>query len=218
MQNVSDCEGSYCGLRSGLHGYGKRLSGACLLGLAACGTHDGRSDTLAANPQQPAPDRSALRTLTNFADGEVALRWNSVNDPVMGGRSSGSFRIGGGILLFEGVLNTRGGGFASLRTEPAELALAGHSKVIIRVRGDGRTYSFRVGTGDSAVSYRADFEPPRDQWAEIELPLAGFVPSRRGRALDRPPIEPGAIRQLGVLLADGRDGPFRLQMDWIKVQ
>jgi monofunctional biosynthetic peptidoglycan transglycosylase len=44
------------------------------------------------------------------------------------------------------------------------------------------------------------------------------VPTFRGRELhDVPPIEAGAIRQLGFLIADKQGGPFRLEVDWIKV-
>ena len=44
-----------------------------------------------------------------------------------------------------------------------------------------------------------------------------FVPTFRGRILrDVPPIDPGAIRQLGFLIADKVEGPFRLEVDWIK--
>jgi NADH dehydrogenase [ubiquinone] 1 alpha subcomplex assembly factor 1 len=43
------------------------------------------------------------------------------------------------------------------------------------------------------------------------------MPTFRGRALrDVPPIEPSAIRQLGILIADKDETPFRLEIDWIK--
>lgn len=48
-------------------------------------------------------------------------------------------------------------------------------------------------------------------------PYRDFVPTYRGRILrDVPPIDPGVIRQLGFLIADKVEGPFRLEVDWIK--
>ena len=51
----------------------------------------------------------------------------------------------------------------------------------------------------------------------IEAPYRDFVPTFRGRILhDVPPIDPGAIRQFGFLIADKKEGPFRIEIDSIK--
>ena len=46
------------------------------------------------------------------------LQWQLFNDDVMGGRSSSAFAWQGECLTFSGFVNTNGGGFASIRTEP----------------------------------------------------------------------------------------------------
>ena len=66
------------------------------------------------------------RLLTDFD--KTTMQWYSVNDGVMGGRSSGSFQVTDGKLRFSGVLNTNGGGFASIRTRSRDLKLGGTMK------------------------------------------------------------------------------------------
>ena len=161
----------------------------------------------------------APRTITDFAGDGAALSWVAVNDDVMGGRSQGSARVDGGTLVFSGVLNTNGGGFASVRWAPRAFDLGDARGILLRVRGDGRTYSMRLTQrGDEAerVSYRASFETSKDDaWRDVWLPFRSFVPMWRGRVLDRPPVDPGRVASLGFLLADGIDGPFRLEVDAI---
>jgi len=43
--------------------------------------------------------------------------WRVINDGVMGGRSSGGPRFENGVMVFEGRINTNGGGFSSIRLD-----------------------------------------------------------------------------------------------------
>ena len=55
-------------------------------------------------------------------------------------------------------------------------------------------------------------------WQEIELPFASFWPNWRGRKLNAPPISSSDITALGIMIYDGQNGPFRLEVDWIKAK
>lgn len=68
-----------------------------------------------------------------------------VNDNVMGGRSEGGFDQEPGRLVFAGRTNTRGGGFSSVRTKPLALDLSEYEGIRVRVKGDGRRYTWRAG-------------------------------------------------------------------------
>ena len=48
------------------------------------------------------------------------------------------------------------GGFASIRTRPADLKLDGYDTIALRVKGDGRTYylDLRTSSRRAAASYR----------------------------------------------------------------
>ena len=153
--------------------------------------------------------------LDRFDTGDPILDWYVLNDEVMGGRSAGGFRLEAGALVFAGVTNTDGGGFSSIRTRPRRLDLGGRRVLVVRGRGDGRSYVFRLET-DDGTAYWADFDPPADAVGETRIPLDRFRPRFRGRWLAGPPLDPARVTSLGVLCYDGRDGPFRLELHRIE--
>lgn len=157
-----------------------------------------------------------MRVLTSFDSPESDLGWRVINDNVMGGRSAGNFDLADGVLVFSGAINTDGGGFSSIRTEARDLNLGAWQGVRLRVRGDGRTYTFRLSTERRSVSYWARFQTGKDVWQEVQLPFSSFWPNRRGRELDEAPVAPADIRELGIMINDKRDGPFKLEVEWIQ--
>ena len=161
-----------------------------------------------------------VRVLFNF-DQPEAQRWRSVNDNVMGGVSQGTSEItDAGALLFTGNLSLENrGGFASLRCRPNQVDLSTVREIVLRVRGDGRTYqcNLHVPTSRIAYSYRASFTTAADQWQEIRLPLAQFGATWFGRPqADDPPVDAEKVRSIGFMIADKTVGPFKLEIDWIK--
>ncbi len=160
-------------------------------------------------------DAPVSRVLTSF-DGGSDFQWYTVNDNVMGGRSKGRFDISQGKLTFSGEINTNGGGFASIRTAAEQLDLANYGGIRVRLRGDGRTYKFRLVGAEADVSYMAEVPTRSGEWQLVELLFSDCLPSWRGRRLDRPPLEPAEINSIGFMLSDKRDGPFVLQVDWIE--
>jgi monofunctional biosynthetic peptidoglycan transglycosylase len=165
-----------------------------------------------------AASASALdeRLLTDFVTPALDLQWRVVNDNVMGGRSNGGFRLTGDALRFTGATNTNGGGFSSIRTVPQRLDLSDYTGLRMRVRGDGRTYTMRLSSSERRISYWADLPTLDDRWVEVVIPFDVFWPNWRGRKLDQGPIDPADIRGLGVMIYDGFDGAFALEIDWIK--
>lgn len=164
--------------------------------------------------------------------------WAVVNDNIMGGRSIGGGRIEGGSLIFEGSTNTNGGGFASLRARDQRWDLSRAEGIAARIRADGRTYVFHIETSrrhkGSVVKYRGEFttigsltaggdvgDVTADQdsaWHHVFVPFTRFDPHIRGRNLRGTvaPLDPADVTGVGLMIDDGLDGPFRLQMDWIK--
>lgn len=153
--------------------------------------------------------------LADFSTGDGAS-WQIVNDTVMGGRSSSAFRVSEEALVFSGTLNTNGGGFASVRSGPLAVRGKAQNVVRVRVKGDGRQYQLRLYSAATGTTYRAQFDST-DDWQTIDLPLAAFEPTWRGRPLNRPPIEAADVGGLGVLLADGNDGEFSVAVAWVKL-
>ncbi|MEM9347582.1 MAG: CIA30 family protein [Planctomycetota bacterium] len=174
-----------------------------------------------ANADAQRPGSAEPMILEDFADDEVADRWVTVNDGVMGGKSTGGPSFEDGIVTFAGKTNTDGGGFSSIRSKPAEFDLAEQAGLYLRVKGDGRTYKASVRTDVTfrrwSVPFRADFETVKDEWIEVFIPFESFTPSFRGRELDpAPELDPSKVQSLGLMIYDKKDGPFELQVDWIK--
>ena len=146
---------------------------------------------------------------------DMALEpWQAINDGVMGGVSRGRMVAADQGLRFEGELSLENnGGFASVR-RPVDADLSASTGVRLRLRGDGRTYQFRLrldGRWDG-IAWRAEF-PTTGEWQTVELSYEGFTPVFRGRHVpDAGPVVPADIRQVGFMLADKTPGPFALEI------
>lgn len=163
---------------------------------------------------------AAEKTIFDFRATTNAAAWQIVNDDVMGGVSASRFQVTNGVAVFRGDVSLdNNGGFASVRSLPSRLDLAGCDAFLIRVRGDGHRYKFTARTDrgfDSAI-YQAAFPTKQGKGEEHRLPINEFVPSFRGRVLaDAPPLDPAKVTALGFLIADKQAEPFRLEIAWIK--
>jgi monofunctional biosynthetic peptidoglycan transglycosylase len=159
--------------------------------------------------------------VSDFKGEKEPERWAIVNDGVMGGLSDSRISFTKeGTAVFEGTLSLENsGGFASVRSRPADFKLRGHHGLLLRVKGDGRSYQARVRTDDrfDGVGYKVDFTTKKGVWTTVRLPFKEFVATYRGRVLpDVEPLDPDKVRQIGFLLADKQAGPFRLEIDWVK--
>ena len=78
--------------------------------------------------------------------------WSSLNDTIMGGRSSAGCRMTDEGLLLEGELIEQGGGFVSCRSPRLQppLDLTPFSALQLEVDADGRTLKLAVGCRDGA--------------------------------------------------------------------
>jgi len=152
---------------------------------------------------------------------DVPEEWLVVNDGVMGGLSRSEFAASAdGHATFRGEMSLENnGGFASVRGYLPDGIPPGAQALEIRVRGDGRTYQLRLRMGErfDGVAYASEFETEADAWQTVRLPLAGFAPTYRGRRpRNAPPLDLEVVRQLGLMIADKREGAFRLDVEWIR--
>lgn len=161
--------------------------------------------------------------LFDFSNATDEPAWFSVNDGVMGGVSRGGATLIDGSLHFRGVLSLENnGGFSSIRSGGPTRDLSGAQTVVLRVRGDGRTYRLQLATNAefrrSRISYQAEFATKNGEWREVSVPLANLVPQFRGQRLSGPPLDRSQIEEIGLSLADGNPGAFALEVDWIKAR
>ncbi|XZE56214.1 CIA30 family protein [Planctomycetaceae bacterium SH139] len=165
-------------------------------------------------------------TLFEFTEASAVSKWQIVNDGVMGGRSTSQARIvplesGGAMMQFSGNLSLENnGGFASVRSRPSgSLGLEAGDTIVLRVKGDGRRYTFNLYTPDrrTAFSYQTDFDTKQGEWIEIKLPVDKFVAHSFGRPMANMQLAPARVQAVGILLGDKKPGAFEIAIDWIKI-
>ncbi len=167
--------------------------------------------------------QEAPHPLLDFAAPDSAQKWQAVNDGVMGGVSDGRLRITQDKTLeFFGTLSLENnGGFASVRTKPADLDIKAGDTLVVRVKGDGREYVLNLYTKSRrmAFSYRALLPTIKDEWTEVRVPLTDFIPTAFGRRVQgMGPVVPDQINGIGFMLSDKKSGPFTMQVEWVKVE
>jgi NADH dehydrogenase [ubiquinone] 1 alpha subcomplex assembly factor 1 len=156
-------------------------------------------------------------TLIDSKNNLNILRWSTVNDTVMGGRSKSSWkRLDGKNAKFAGTLSLENnGGFCSVRTYPKDLGLNKTQGFLIKVLGDGRSYSLnaRSRKARGGVNYRANFATTKGEITEVWLPFKDFKPSWRGsRIKSLPTLKGGDIEGIGFFLGDKKPGDFKLEI------
>ncbi len=161
--------------------------------------------------------------LIEFNDQVAEPKWVAVNDGVMGGLSKGGPEVKDGSLRFTGTLSLENnGGFSSIRTLDQKYDFSGKTAVVIRLKGDGRTYQLRVATDaryrGSAVSYGAEFATENGRWIEVKVPLESLLPTWRGLQLKGPDFDSSKVEELGFLIGDKKSGEFEIEVDWIAVE
>ena len=163
-------------------------------------------------------------TIIDFSNTSTSY-WQIVNDNVMGGISRSSLEMDAeGFAVFSGTVSLENnGGFASMRTQarsPADLSdFKGFS---VRVLGDGKTYCLRVKTVKNgrvtSYSYEARFTTTSGEWETHKLPYNDFKPVFRGEGVrGNPELNSDAVIELGFMIRDGQEGPFRLGVSKLSV-
>jgi len=163
------------------------------------------------------------KVLFNFTGTDAAKEWQTVNDGVMGGVSEGKFKLTEQKTMeFFGTLSLENnGGFASVRTKGKKLELEKGDTLVAKVRGDGREYSLNLYLNKPliAFSYRATVQTKKDEWIEIKVPLDKFEATSFGRPVkDAGAVKPEEINALGFMLGDKKAGPFKMEVEWVKVE
>ncbi len=146
--------------------------------------------------------------------------WIIVDDVVMGGESSGSFKLNpDGFGVFEGSISLdNNGGFSSLRYRSKKILIKEYTKIIIKLRGDGKKYQFRIksNSGDY-YSYISSF-PTSGEWQEIEIPLKEMYPSFRGRKLDQANFSNDYFEEIAFLIGNKKKEKFKLLIGKIELK
>ena len=135
----------------------------------------------------------------------------------MGGKSSGTFKLSAeGHGVFEGAISLENnGGFSSVRYRFEKILIREYTKIILKIRGDGKKYQFRIKpNSDDYYSYISPFSTT-GEWQEIQILLKDMYPSFRGRKLDQPNFSNDYIEEITFLIGNNSQEEFKLLIDKI---
>ena len=141
--------------------------------------------------------------------------WRIVNDDVMGGISKSYISLNDeNNMLFNGYLSLENrGGFASCRNSLSEKIPKDTTKFKIRVKGDGRTYQFRLRMRNTYANYAVNFKTIKNEWIDVEISMDEFKAYIMGaRRPLSPKLKAEKISSIGFLLADKKEGNFGLEI------
>lgn len=160
-----------------------------------------------------------VNVIFDFTSSSDIQNWRVVDDVVMGGRSSGEFTLSpDGHGLFSGdVSMENSGGFSSVCYPTSDLPASANSTMRISLKGDGKTYQFRIKHNRRfEYSYVHEFETT-GEWQGIHIPLGEMYPVYRGHRLNRSDFNHNSIEELAFFIGNGRPQSFRLLIDKVEI-
>ncbi len=146
--------------------------------------------------------------------------WRVVDDVVMGGISDSQFFIDrAGHGNFTGSVSLENnGGFCSIRYNAPKMYIKDYSRFVIRLKGDGKRYQFRVKKRMfDRATYVKYFDTTGD-WQTIEIKMEELYPSWRGQRLEGDNYDGRILGQLGFLIANYKAESFQLKIDKIYLE
>jgi NADH dehydrogenase [ubiquinone] 1 alpha subcomplex assembly factor 1 len=159
-------------------------------------------------------------TLFDFDKKSDLSQWETVDDVVMGGRSDGNFYLSqAGHGIFTGSISTENnGGFSSVQYRFQKTNTAPYKKYILRIKGDGKRYQFRVKSDIAQPHSYVHYIETSGNWQLVEILFSEMYATFRGRKLDLPNFQGGTLEQIGFLTGNKRNENFKLEIDFIKVE
>lgn len=157
--------------------------------------------------------------LFNFNNNSNLSNWKIIDDVVMGGRSNSSFILNkAGYGEFSGKVSLENnGGFSMVQNYFDAKKVDAFSKVSIRLKGDGKTYQFRIKTNyHDSHSYIALFNTSKD-WQTIEIPFYTMYPAFRGKKLDMQNYPGKQMEVIAFLIGNKKAEHFKLEIDKIEL-
>jgi hypothetical protein len=172
------------------------------------------------------PDSHALSLLNRF---------QVTTDRVLGGMSTATLTAKRYKYFTSGVFSglvdfvdqsgsaeaTARGGFAAFRTKADERVrnFSAFDGLELRVKTDGRVYTLNIKCADYPADalWQCKIVTLPHRWVTIGIPFRDLVLTRRGRIEpEKTPVSSEAIAGVGVLLADGKNGPFKFEVQWAR--
>ncbi|WP_296638063.1 CIA30 family protein [Polaribacter sp.] len=163
---------------------------------------------------------SSSFVLVDFSHNSNLKSWQIVDDVVMGGKSNGNFKINkNGNGFFYGSISLKNnGGFSSVRYNLGELDITPYTKIVMHVKGDGKTYQFRIKDDKSKYySFVKQIKTTGD-WEFIQIELKDLYPVFRGNRVNIENFSSNTLAQISFLFGNKKAESFQLEIDKIHLE
>ncbi len=165
------------------------------------------------------PKARTTQEIYTFTE-DSASDWKIVNDGVMGGLSQGSFEVtdNGEGKFYGSVSLENNGGFTMVRHSMDKIAIGENTRVLLQVKGDGKSYQFRIkAKASDYYSYVKTFQTT-GEWETVAIPLAEMYPSFMGQKVDIPNFDQTNIEQVAFLISNKVAEDFELLVRDIRLE
>ncbi len=147
--------------------------------------------------------------------------WAIVNDGVMGGKSQSQVIEHKNSLVFSGEISLKNnGGFASLQSPKENQDLSQFTHVAIKYRSSGQDFALRLLKYQAFYRphFKHYFKPTDGEWQLVSIPLSDFeeyvLSSPTGATISKTDLQ--EIIRLGIIVSNKKEGPFSIEIDYIK--
>lgn len=159
----------------------------------------------------------------DFGDERDSTQWYVINDGVMGGVSTGKLFENDSSVVFKGEISfDNNGGFASFRNTFTRYDLSAYDTLEIRYRQSGQTFSFRLEFDRRywMPTYKIILEDDSGDWQTLQAPISSLRKSRMGEFTGGGMSEAlkSKVRRMGFINEGKKEGPFELEIDYIKLR
>lgn len=147
-------------------------------------------------------------------------RWYITNDDVMGGISNSTMKLNESKkMIFSGTVSLdNNGGFAMTRL-PVNINLENKkTKLILKLKGDGKDYQFRIKSKNNQRFWYVQTFQTTTKTTEIELPLADFYAAFRGYKLNEDNFSATTITEIAILIGNKKNETFNLEIEKIALK
>jgi len=127
--------------------------------------------------------------------------WHALNDPIMGGRSSGQVQVHSEQgLIFAGEVVEQGGGFISARSPQLSppLDLSADAALQLEIAGEGRRFKLALACSDGVggltnlipggLRWVSEFATNDEGFTTVTLPFAELTPAVRAQPVQALPL------------------------------
>lgn len=138
----------------------------------------------------------------------------------MGGKSNGNFKINDDEHgEFSGLVSLKNnGGFSLLRYRFNKIDIKDFTNIVLRVKGDGNKYQFRIKNDATNYYSYIDTFSTNNEWQNITIPLKNMSPVFRGKKLNLNNFSDNKIEEIAFLIGNKIEQNFKLEIDTIYIE